>query len=197
MELRKTRNRGGLNGNEEIWLLTEMVCILKSVVPVGEEFQNSLDRDYGFPPSMTRLREQVTAGMRNLVIGSPEFTAEFKGSHLDDVFIENSRFIKDILLEHSKFSISELTTESGFYFLLTWPHSDTYSPAAPLWVSLLYYDGTSNSAVFITLKTSESSPSMMTRFADAVWAPGKDTFSRFYYLGKSCSKGAGIINWLW
>ena len=208
-----------------------MLCILKSVVPVGEEFQNSLDINFPpneiIPATLTRFREQVAEGMRNLVhfdsqrdylestatrssarrpagYGTAGYvtahgltirpTAE-SGSHLDDAFSESSRFIKSETNMNSP--ISELTTESGFYFLLTWPHSDTYSPSTPLWVSLLYYDGTSNSAVFITLKTSQSSPSMMMRFTDAVWAPGKDTFSRFYYLGKSCPKGAGIINWLW
>ncbi len=224
MDLKKTRNDGRLTEDEERWLLKEMLCILKSLVPVGEDFQESLDID--FPATIGLLKDQAKAGMLNLVSHTPD---------LDKVFRENlARMSGDDYIDmKGAFNLESgwvyrgkrtppgigaewVSGKRGFYLLTTWAKKPSDTTTLPRWVALCYYDGDknhtpsgTNSAIYPLILSlhwlSESErlrsgvETVSLRFNSGKWSPDEKDVTRIYYLGPTCPEedSIGIINWMW
>ena len=214
MDLFKRRKDGRLTQDEERWLLTEMLCILKLLVPVGEDFQKSLDTD--FPATIGLLKDQAKAGMLNLVSHAP---------NLDKVFRENlfpeagTQYYTDYIGE---FDLRERAGhsrgEAGFYLLNTWipASAEVGLETLPRWTALVYYDGDknhtpsgTNSTIYALILSlhwlSESErvrsavETVSLTFNKGEWTPGERDLTRIYYLGPTCPEedSIGIINWMW
>ena len=147
MDLFKRRKDGRLTQDEERWLLTEMLCILKSLVPVGEDFQKSLDTD--FPATIGLLKDQAKAGMENLVSHTPDLDKVFR----ENLVMQSGHYFGDIsgafdLRKRLGFSRGE----AGFYLLNTWVPASEFAfvrekalmETLPRWAALVYYDGDKN-----------------------------------------------------
>jgi hypothetical protein len=160
MDLFKRRKDGRLTQDEQRWLLTEMLCILKSLVPVGEDFQESLDTD--FPATIGLLKDQAKAGMLNLVSHTPDLDKvcrknmvrmsgdnyiEMKGAfNLESGWVyRGKRTIKGIARKQKETpNLKWLSGKRGFYLLTTWVGMPKDTTTLPRWAALVYYDGDKN-----------------------------------------------------
>ncbi len=163
MELKKTTKDGRLSEDEQRWLLKEMLCILESLVPVGEDFQESLDTD--FPATIGLLQDQANAGMLNLVSHTPDLDKvfrenmarmsgdnyiEMKGAfHLESGWVYRRKRTAELMKiqrEGGKetSSLKWLSGKRGFYLLTTWAKKPSDTTTLPRWVALVYYDGDKN-----------------------------------------------------
>ena len=170
MELKKTTKDGRLSEDEQRWLLKEMLCILESLVPVGEDFQESLDTD--FPATIGLLKDQAKAGMLNLVSHTPDLDKVFRQNMVrmsGDNYIDmkgafnlesgwvyrgkRSPTYRGKTGVRSTRTSGELTEtpnlkwlsgKGGFYLLTTWVGMPEVTTTLPRWVALVYYDGDKN-----------------------------------------------------
>ena len=223
-ELRNVEGVGQLVSREN-GFLKEVLCFLKRV-PIGEDFQKSLDTD--FPATRGLLEEQVEAGMENWAVGLHEGAGRdemvwIDHKRLDDYPVALKKRWGGDLVGRSVHDMSWVEAKTGFYFLDTYDEDMTDRKQEQGYFVFFYYDDKKNEGAFIhyrpefgtTLKyrlvgksshDSSIGNGGLQKFIQMTWAGGNphevlphDCLDLFY-LGRECkplSHLLGIFNWSW
>ena len=223
-ELRNDRGHQDDSPDGERGFLKEVLCFLKRV-PIGEDFQKSLDID--FPPTRGLLEQQVEAGMENWAVGLHE------GAGRDEQVWTDSKRRDDYPVALKKRwrgdqvgrSIQDMTwveDKTGFYFVDTYDEDMTDRKREQGYFAFFYYDADTNAGSFIhhspdfktTLRyrragTPANEGGMvggLQGWIQRLWMkkvmddePPYDCLDLFY-LGRECKSvplPLGIFNWSW
>lgn len=180
---------GGLRGqlvadDQRDWIVEEMVCIV-------DQFPVNID-EYG-----SQLRMKLREGMKE-VINNWDYMENKEG-----IVYESKSTHKGTLTTSS-------LTKSGFYFIAGGGGGWKSGSPEPKWIELLYYDARSHSTCYYlerrkmfldeqkNLRGNRDTPTdKLDEWQKFVWSPSDSVTSILYYIGSSCPKRAGIINWRW
>jgi hypothetical protein len=202
--------------------LKEVLCFLKRV-PIGEDFQKSLDTD--FPATRGLLEQQVEAGMENWAVGLHEGAGRdeqvwIDSKRRDDYPVALKTRWRGDQVGRSIQDMSWMEVKTGFYFLDTYNEDMTDRKREQGYFVFFYYDADTKEGSFIhhspdfgtTLKyrlarrSYEDSTTHLQDFIQTNWfgrnpkeEPPYDCLDLFY-LGRECKpilSPLGIFNWSW